>query len=217
MPYHRRMAEQRSGATQPARTPALILVGGMPASGKSSIAEQLAADLGIAWINKDGIKETLFDSARSDDSSWMTQLGVISMSLLYHIAGRHLAAGQPLIIESNFDPELAAARLREFQEQWPFTLVQVICVAGETQLTERFKERAQRGDRHPVHSDDPDVLEMATHFADQDKPLDFPGTVIQVDTSDFNTVDSHAIAEQVRAALLGDGAGVPASTAPDRA
>jgi predicted kinase len=186
---------------------ALIVVSGMPASGKSSIAERLSAELGIAWINKDGLKEVVYDSLSGNESGLTSQLGTVSMHLLYHVAERHLAAGQALIIESNFDPQLAAAQVRAFQEHWHFTLVQIICVADIETLHERFKERAARGDRHPVHTDDPDVLEMAARFAEQDQPMEAPGHVLTVDTTNFATVDIAAIAQQVREALRAYAAG----------
>lgn len=202
-----RHADRRQETSHP---PALIVVGGMPASGKSTIAERLATELGIAWINKDGIKETIFDAARRDDRGWLSQLGVVSMQVLYHVAERHLAARQPLIIESNFDPELATAQLGDLRERHPFRLVQVICVADEAELIERFTRRATGGERHPAHLDDPGIQEMATRFARQDQPIDLPGTVIEVDTTDFDAVDLAAIARQIRVALGSQASGTPA-------
>ena len=42
--------------------PLLIIVNGPPASGKSTLAEQVAAQLRLPYLSKDAIKEELYDS-----------------------------------------------------------------------------------------------------------------------------------------------------------
>jgi predicted kinase len=38
-----------------------VLVGGWPASGKTTLARALAEELGVAYLSKDEVKETLID------------------------------------------------------------------------------------------------------------------------------------------------------------
>ena len=51
-----------------------ILVAGMPASGKSTIAVRISESLGIPMLSKDSIKEMLFDDlgfhSRAERFSW---------------------------------------------------------------------------------------------------------------------------------------------------
>ncbi len=51
-----------------------VVVSGLPGSGKSSLAVQLAPLLGLAVIDKDDILERLFDSKGVGDSAWRQTL-----------------------------------------------------------------------------------------------------------------------------------------------
>lgn len=52
----------------------VVLVTGIPAAGKSVLAEKLSEDLGIPWFSKDSIKEELYDTigfmSRDEKVSW---------------------------------------------------------------------------------------------------------------------------------------------------
>lgn len=48
-------------------TPLLLVVSGPPASGKTSIAEELAARLRIPFISKDTFKERLYEAFGSGE------------------------------------------------------------------------------------------------------------------------------------------------------
>jgi predicted kinase len=40
----------------------LVLVNGLPGSGKTTLASQLAAHLSVPWVSKDSVKELLADA-----------------------------------------------------------------------------------------------------------------------------------------------------------
>jgi ATP-dependent protease Clp ATPase subunit len=52
-----------------AATP-VVFVSGPPASGKTYVADLLAAHLSLPLIAKDRIKETLFDALGTGDTAW---------------------------------------------------------------------------------------------------------------------------------------------------
>ena len=56
---------------------AVVLVSGAPASGKTSLAEPLAAALDFPLVSEDFIKETLLDSldGATGDQLWSRRLG----------------------------------------------------------------------------------------------------------------------------------------------
>ena len=87
--------------------PLLVIICGKPATGKTTLAARLAADLGLPCFTKDGLKETLFDTLGSADRAWSRRLGAASMELLGHITGTLVAAGQSLVVEANFSAEHA--------------------------------------------------------------------------------------------------------------
>lgn len=89
--------------------PPLVLVGGAPGAGKTTLASALAPCLGLPLLRKDALKETLFDALREAGSPEAVsereaskRLGWAAICLLYAQALNLLAAGCGCIVESNF-------------------------------------------------------------------------------------------------------------------
>jgi predicted kinase len=166
--------------------PTVILVSGMPASGKSTLAEQLAAALRIPFFTKDGIKELLFDAedvgASEMDEETSERLGAQAMTVLYDIAQRMLDAGGSVLLEANFRAQLARTQIEPFLSQ--ATVRQVACQLPMAQIVERFEERQEGDDRHPVHAEVDDVDQLVADLERKDYgPI--PGIpTLLVDTSD---------------------------------
>ena len=79
-----------------------ILVAGMPASGKSTLAAFLSQELGIPLLSKDSVKEILFDDLGFSSRAEKVRLGVAALDILYHTAGQLMAASQSLVALENF-------------------------------------------------------------------------------------------------------------------
>ncbi len=107
----------------------LVLVSGPPGAGKTTLGAKIARALGVPFINKDGIKETLFDALGVQDRGWSRRLGAASAALLFHVIERQLAAGQSIVAESAFHAAFDAPRLRRLQEQYRFQTLEVHCSA----------------------------------------------------------------------------------------
>jgi predicted kinase len=180
--------------------PWLIIVTGLPCTGKTTLGKWLAGQLGIPFVNKDGIKELLFEILGWKDRDWSKQLGRASVELLFYFAEAQLAAGSSLVIESNFDSTLAPPSFRALQEKYRVHFIQVFCVAQEETIFDRFKARA--GTRHPGHVDHLflDEFEDALPKMKQDV-LDIEGPVIRVDTTDIQKVDYDGVLQAVRASV----------------
>jgi 2-phosphoglycerate kinase len=66
--------------------PLVVLVGGPPASGKTTLAGRLASELGLPLIAKDGLKETLLDAVEGDVDLRRSQtLGRAAFALVWHV------------------------------------------------------------------------------------------------------------------------------------
>ncbi len=63
-----------------------ILVTGIPAAGKSSMADFLSKRLHIPSLSKDTIKERLFDTIGFRSREEKVRLGLASMEVLYYFA-----------------------------------------------------------------------------------------------------------------------------------
>ena len=80
-----------------------ILVAGMPASGKSTIAVRISESLGIPMLSKDSTKEVLFDDLGFHSRAEKVQLGTAAMHILYYAAAQLMKVGKPFILENNFE------------------------------------------------------------------------------------------------------------------
>jgi predicted kinase len=181
--------------------PALILVNGPPASGKTTLATRLAADLRLPLIAKDRIKEILFDTLGWSDRDWSRRLGGVTMELLYAAVETQLAAGCPCLVESNFHAEWAAPRFQALRVQYPYRPIEVICYAAGPVLAARFLARAQTAARHPGHAETGDLGEWLADLERGPYPaLALGGPLLRVDTTDWAAVDYPAIRAWVESA-----------------
>ena len=76
-----------------------ILVTGIPAAGKSTMARVLSERLKLPVISKDTIKERLFDNVGFQSRAEKAKLGIASMEIMYYVAGQLMKTGQPFILE----------------------------------------------------------------------------------------------------------------------
>ena len=127
--------------------PALVVVTGPPAGGKTTVAEALARELGLPLVAKDAIKETLFDALGTGDREWSRALGRATFELLFARLARELRASRPVVAEANFEVAAASA----FAALPPSRAVQIHCSAPAGVLLARFRARA--GKRHAGHLD----------------------------------------------------------------
>jgi predicted kinase len=178
--------------------PLLLVLSGPPASGKTSVAEELAAELRIPFISKDTFKERLYE-VFGDDDRLEDQVEHAGLALLYSVAGAQLAAGVPVMAESNFDSESDLGPLRGLQQEHGARLVQVHFSRSKEKLLERFVGRIEEGERHPGHGDEPEDVHEVERKLDAGvwDPLDLPGELIRVDKDDAD-FSVEALAARIR-------------------
>src|SRR5688572_15868273 len=128
----------------------LVIVGGAPATGKTTLALALGTSLGLPVLTKDDIKEALAEPFATGDRDWSRKLGVAAYSVLFTVAERVLAAGHGLILETNFRSGISEAPLNALARVAP--TVVIVCRVADTLRRKRFEDRAARG-RHRVHID----------------------------------------------------------------
>lgn len=181
-------------------TPALLIVTGHPATGKTTLARALAAALALPLVSKDMLKESLFDSLGWSDRAWSIRVGGAAMALLYRMAETTLAAGVSLVVESNFRPDFDTPRMLDLRGRCPFRPVQLRCVASGEVMAERYVQRVARGERHPGHCETLAETKVAALRAlGQIEPLGLGGPLLTVDTTELAALDMPSVLRWVRA------------------
>jgi predicted kinase len=173
-------------------TNAVVVVAGIPGSGKTTLARALAGELGIPVVSKDTIKEALFDALDTGDLEWSQQLGLAAHRVMYAL----VADLESVVLESHFWRGVSEADLRSLARP----LIQVYCHCPVEVAVERYRRRAMTSDRHPGHLPEHQSDEVIARWASiEPEPLDLDAPLIEVDTS--GTVNTVELAAKVSGSM----------------
>ena len=147
---------------------------------------------------KDMLKELLFDTLGWQDRERSRVLGRASIELLFQFIETQLTAHRSCIVESNFRADVDGPRFFALRERHAFVAMNVNCFADGNVLFERFKQRSESVERHPGHRDHLNYDELRPIVAaGRMEPLSIGGPVLEIDTTDFDTVDLAAVYEEI--------------------
>ena len=136
-------------------SPRLIVVTGMPGTGKTTLARLLARRFGMPLLCKDAIKEPLMDALGAGDVARSRRLSDASFAALFVVARELIDARQDLILEGNFRPCEHGETFRAFA---PAHTAQILCQLDEAERLHRLAARRSDSQRHQGHrEDDPTV------------------------------------------------------------
>lgn len=181
--------------------PLLVIVGGAPASGKSTLAKLLARELNLPLLARDTLKECLMDSLGCRSRTRSRELGVASYALLSLVLDILLNAGVGAILESNFSQGRAEEELRGPVAR--SRAVQLHCRVPADLSRRRYIARAASGQRHPGHHDSAaeSLADLDTSLAERrHEPLDLGVPLLTVDTTDGYIPDLLSILVSLRGA-----------------
>ena len=179
--------------------PKILIVNGLPASGKTTLAKQISKDLEIPVIFKDQIKEDLFDSLNLEPSRDLSKkLGLKAFRVMFEELDQKLSQNQSLILEANFKPEFDDQNFKNILCKYPHHLFQINCIADPKILFERFKTRSLKK-RHPVHCDSENLQEWENFFKkNMFQPLNLQSKIINLYTDDFSKINPNQILDFIR-------------------
>lgn len=170
----------------------LILVNGLPATGKTTIARTLSATLDMPVISKDVFKEFLFDTIKAKDREWSKVLGGVSNDFVYILADKLLTNGESIIIENAFEYEFAKPNLEKLLKGKNINVTEVYCTTDKNIRRNRFKARQESGDRHLGHVDSLNYLsDNEPEPLEKYRPIELAGSnFIHIDTTDVSLDDT---------------------------
>lgn len=168
----------------------MVLVNGLPGSGKTTLATQLGMLMGLPVLSKDRFKEALADVAGSAFPG--SALGRAAMTAVWELAG---AVEGAVIVDSFWhrprDLNVARTGLRS---TGAVRAVELWCSAPPSVALARYAART----RHAVHEDQQRVTGEWQSWARDAEPLELC-PIVPVDTS--TAVDLPAVIRSVNDAL----------------
>jgi len=197
----------------------LILVAGLPASGKTSFCDYLTKALQIPVISKDTIKASLYEVVGFDNLAQKKILGEASFNIMYIVAAQSMKIGLPVILEGNFD-SATLPDLKELIQKYGYHCIAVRFGGDLRIIYDRFIKRCHSstvesghvsaeslpagsagGASGSVIQQRPDFsFEQFRDMVIQRGIMDFSlgNDLICVDSSDFSKVDYSAICDDIR-------------------
>lgn len=128
----------------------LIILAGMPATGKSTVAGALSAAFGYPVLEKDEIKEVLFDTLGFENYPQKRKLDMAATGVLLQVLEAMLKAGTSLIAVNNFD-EAETQKVCALIERYEPNCVTVFLNGEPQALYERYVQRDKLHLRHLGH------------------------------------------------------------------
>lgn len=174
-------------------TPAVVVVSGLPAAGKTTLATRIACDVGFVLVCRDQLRQAM-GPALAESAQGV--IGAAMDRLVNHILASVLDAGCGAVVDSNFNWVQQADAVRTLVAERSPPCFEVCLWADADELRRRFAVRADP----PLTGDLVPVLERA--LARPRVPVLGPPTpTFELDTTDIGEVDRtyDALVAQIRA------------------
>ncbi|GFI42987.1 hypothetical protein IMSAGC018_00651 [Lachnospiraceae bacterium] len=192
-----------------------ILVTGIPAAGKTTMAEYLSERMKLPVFSKDTVKELLYDQVGFRSRKEKVRLGIASMEMIYYGAKQLMKVGQPFILENNFE-NISKEGIMTLLKEYQYPALTITLTGDYKAIYERFLERNISPLRHRGHVVNDCYPEEQKHSVEELRAVSLSyedylygienrgfdtfsagDRQLIVDTTDFSKVDMEQIFSQV--------------------
>lgn len=192
-----------------------IIIAGMPASGKTTVSKRLSEAFGFPILEKDAIKEELFDVIGFQEYSQKRLMDVAATAVLLRCADSLLASGSSLIMVNNFR-DTVQQQVQDMLDRSGSKCVTVFFSGDADVFYRRYVERDLRHERHlghvlqdrypPLPGDPLEYTMTREEFAEKFEKLgmaDFriDGARIEVDATHPERIDVDKLIADIREAF----------------
>lgn len=191
---------------------AVIILAGMPATGKSTVCKALAGHFRYPVVEKDAVKERLFDTLGFTCYEQKRALDHAANAVVIYTVEEILKTNGSVIVDNNFD-NTSGSRFCKMLEKYAPKCACVFLRGDLDVIHQRYTQRDNARARHLGHvlqehypprpGDSLYYTMTRDEFYDKfiKRGMDslvFPGSRLEIDTSDFSKVNLHQIVEQVQ-------------------
>ena len=194
----------------------IIVLAGMPASGKSTVAKKLQGAFGFPILEKDALKEAIFDTIGFQNYAEKRKTDHAANAVLLRCAESLLENGQSMILDNNFDIT-SAKKLDELLRRYECRCVTVFFGGDTEAFYHRYVERDSLHLRHlghivqehyPLHEgDSPDHTMTREEFREKFESRGMAefrcaGERIEINATDPAAIDIEQLIQKIRTLLI---------------
>jgi aminoglycoside phosphotransferase family enzyme/predicted kinase len=172
---------------EPSRRPCLVLVGGLPGTGKTTLARDLAGRAGFAVIRSDLVRKELAGLSQDDDAGSAFEDGIYTpewtgrtYAECLRRAESLLFEGQRVLVDASFRAEESRRLFLEQESRWGVPAFFLLCKTDPAVVRKRLERR--RNDASDA--DWPVYLRAAERWEEPDEPTRRVTRVIATDQAE---------------------------------